>query len=60
MPEASVVVVRETALPPRSVPASVIVTPAMPVSVPLISPLLSASSQTRPETALVLESSAKS
>ena len=51
--------VRETATPERSVPVSSIVTPAMPVSAPLKRPLLSVSSQTRPERLLLLGISAK-
>ncbi len=48
MPDASVVVLRLTALPAASVPVSVTVTPAMPLSLPARTPSLLASRYTAP------------
>jgi hypothetical protein len=59
LPLASVVVVRLTALPAMSVPVSSITTPAMPASLPLTVPPLSASSHTRPAITLLLAISPK-
>ena len=49
LPEASVTVLRLTALPAASVPLSVTVTPATPLSAPWRVPSLFASSHTLPE-----------